>query len=95
MEIEELGLPYAGERFHFTVTQGTGLTNIEVYIDRKELLSKDCPDPPCHEMILVPPGTKGADLWIIARDTHGNTEEKRFTVGESDTSAGGMMTTSG
>lgn len=95
MQIEELGPPYAGELFRFTVTGGTRPTHIEVYIDRRQILSTDCPDPPCHEIIVVPPGTRGADLWIIARDAHGNTEQIRFTVGESDTSAGGMMSVAG
>jgi hypothetical protein len=93
MEIEELGLPYAGELFQFMVTHGTGPTHIEAYIDRRKILVADCPDPPCHEMISVPPGTKGADLWIVAEDAHGNAKERRFTIGESDTSAGGTIST--
>lgn len=91
MDIESLSQPYAGERFNFRITGGTRPTRIEVYVGRAKIIDKDCDDPPCHETIAIPPNARGSELWIIARDTEGNVEQRKFQVGDSDASAGGMM----
>jgi hypothetical protein len=80
MDIEGFNDPHAGELFHFVVTGGTRPTHIEVYIDRAQVLSKDCADPPCHEMIAIPVGAKGSEVLVIARDALGNVEQHRFEV---------------
>lgn len=95
MKIEPLGVPYAGEKFEFTIKGDKKPTSLEAYIDRRQILSTDCPDPPCHEMLIVPQGTRGADLLIVARDADGNSVERVFTVVESGYDAGSKMTLKG
>jgi hypothetical protein len=91
MNIESLTAPIAGERFKFRVTGGTRPTHIDVYINRQQVLDTECADPPCHEMVFIPQGARGAEIWIVARDTFGNIERRRFEVGESDAGAGGTI----
>ncbi len=92
MEIKELGLPIPGERFNFHVTGGTRPTHIEAYIGRKQVLDTECADPPCHAMIFIPDEAGGSELWLVARDTFGNVERKKFIITDTDASAGGVMT---
>lgn len=91
MEIENAGLPHPGQRFRFTVVGGIGRTRIEVYIDEKRIYADDCPDPPCHEMIEVPPGARGATLRVVAKDSVGKTSEREFVVRDSESGVGGAM----
>ena len=77
MIIENQDLPYAGERFLFSVAGATGKTKIEVYIDSARVLEEECPDPPCHEIVRVPVGTRGSVLRILAKDSLGNTTERQ------------------
>jgi hypothetical protein len=91
MVIENQDLPYAGKLFRFTVAGATGKTRIEAYIDTARVLERECPDPPCHEMVRVPVGTRGSVLRIVAKDLLGDTIERQFRIAESDTSSGGMM----
>jgi hypothetical protein len=53
------------------------------------LLSEDCPDPPCHEVIDIPADAQGAEVLIIARDTFGKIERRVFKVEGKE--AGGLM----
>lgn len=91
MEIESAGLPHSGQQFRFTVVGGIGRTGIEVYIDGKRIYADDCPDPPCHEMIEVPQGARGATLRVIAKDSVGKTSEREFIVRDSEDGVGGAM----
>ncbi len=95
MEIEGLSNAYAGTHFHFRVSGGARPTRIDVYIDQIMVLSKDCDDPPCHEMIFIPNGVRGSQVRVTARDAHGNVEQKSFSVVDSDASSGGVMSASG
>ena len=59
------------------------------------MFQHDCDDPPCHEMIMIPPGTRGATLRVIATDSIGNTESFEHKVVDTDAGASGMMTAGG
>lgn len=91
MIIENQGLPYAGEPFRFTVADAPGKTKIDVYVNTAHIFKGECPDPPCHETVWIPVGTRGSVLRIMAKDFLGNTIEREFNITESDASAGGMM----
>jgi len=95
MNIRNDGEPQAGEQFNFQVSGGTRPTHIEVHINQKKVLDKDCADPPCHESIFIPANARGSEVWIIARDTFGNVEQRRLRVTDSDASAGGTMSAAG
>lgn len=93
MDIESMQRPMAGEPFRFAVEGGVGITNIKVFVDSELVHQHDCDDPPCHELAMIPPGTRGATLRIIATDSIGNTKEYEFQVADSDAGgASGMMT---
>lgn len=91
MDIESRHPPMAGQSFNFTVEGGIGISNIKVYVDSKLVHQHDCDDPPCHEMAIIPPGTRGATLRIIAIDSVGNRKELEYQIADSDAGASGMM----
>lgn len=91
MDIEARQPPMAGQSFNFSVDGGLGISNIKVFVDLKLVHQHDCDDPPCHEMVMIPPGTRGATLRIIAMDSVGNKKEFTSQVGDSESGASGMM----
>jgi hypothetical protein len=95
VRIENQGFPYAGQRFRFVVAGAIGRTTIEAYVDTRRVLEAECPDPPCHEVVLVPVSTRGSVLRLIATDSLGNRIERVFTIADSEASAGGMIATAG
>lgn len=95
MELNAQGLPMAGQSFYFNVEGGIGKTTINVFVDSKLILQHDCDDPPCHEMAMIPPGTRGATLRVIATDSVGNTQTFEYKVVDSDAGASGTMTAGG
>ena len=95
MNIRPMGQPQPGEWFNFQVSGGTRPTQIDVYIDKHKVVAKECDDPPCHEAIFIPQNARGAEMWIVARDTFGNTEQIKLKVTDSDSSAGGTMAAAG
>lgn len=95
MKIENKGFPYAGKPFLFVVAEATGRTTIEAYVNMRRVLEAECPDPPCHEVVLVPVGTRGSVLRLIATDSLGNRIEREFTIADFEASSGGMMATAG
>ena len=91
MDIEARQLPMAGLPLNFSVDGGLGVCNIKVFVDSKLVHQHDCDDPPCHEMVMIPPGTRGATLRIIATDSVGNKEEFISQVGDTGSGASGMI----
>ena len=88
MEIGHEDLPYSGESFRFTLSSTTHPVTIKAYVDSALILSEECPDPPCHEIIQIPIGTRGATLRLVATDRAGAILEREFTIGEADRSRG-------
>ncbi len=84
MIIENVGLPVAGKQFDFVIASAVGKTTIELYIDASLILEVDCPDPPCHESIIIPISTRGSMLRIVASDASGNRAKREFTINEAD-----------
>jgi hypothetical protein len=82
MEIETKDQPLAGERFRFSVSHAPG-ANILVFVDTLKIFEGDCPDPPCHESVFVPEGTRGSTLRIVAKSTAGKIIEREFNISES------------
>ncbi len=95
MRIENIGQPYAGQQFRFTVTNTLENTRIQVYIDKMAVLETECPDPPCHEMIAIPYGTRGSILSIIGTDRRGRIVKVQFEIAESERGQSSPMTAGG
>lgn len=91
MDIELRQLPMAGQALNFIVEGGIGITNINVYVDSMLVQQHDCDDPPCHEMVMIPSGTRGATLKIVATDSVGNSHRLEYQIVDSDSDASGMM----
>ena len=83
--------PVEGRNFRFTILGGIGTTWIIVRLSGKVLHDSDCPDPPCHEEMHLPPGAGGAELVVIAKDLAGKVLERKFIVGRTEGQAGGAM----
>ena len=92
MEIDGLSEPVAGKEFNFRVTGDARPLRIEILIGRVRVMESECPDPPCHEMVLIPRQAGGAEILIIARDRLGNVEQRKFRVRYADSSGGAMAT---
>lgn len=82
MEIEHTPEAIAAESFAVTVRDFLGPLDLEIWIGQKRLTRKRCPDPPCHERIIIPRGTKGAVLTILARDAAGTEERVELVIDE-------------
>jgi len=91
VDIKSIQLPMAGQPFRFAVKGGVGKTEIRVFVDSKLVHQHDCDDPPCHELAMIPPGTRGATLKIIAIDSIGNKKQYEFQVSDSETGTSGRM----
>ncbi|HWX85137.1 MAG TPA: hypothetical protein VNZ48_16185 [Xanthobacteraceae bacterium] len=88
MDIEFSHSPIAGKTFHFTIRHATGKAKIKAFIDTSQVFDGECPDPPCHEQIFIPGGTRGSLLRIIATLADGNTIEREINITESDAAPG-------
>jgi hypothetical protein len=89
MNIEAIGEPYPGRTFSFTVHSDSGRVTIAAYINQSQVLKADCPDPPCHEMVLIPETAFG-QLLVVATDSRGVSEQRVFSI-RTLRSGGGMV----
>ncbi len=83
MQIDELGLPYSGGYFRFEIQGIVKPIRIQLFIAGKLHFKGECPDPPCHEMTMIPIGSQGSVLQIVATDGSGAKLEKSFIIGAS------------
>ena len=72
--------PIAGERFNFTASGFAGTAILQTYIGQKLVGESGCDDPPCHEMVLVPKGTRGAILRVVVETSLGEREELELQI---------------
>lgn len=80
MKIDLVTLPAPGTTLCFTVADGRGLTTIRVFIDADLVYQRECDDPPCHEMLNIPPSSAGSLLRITASDAAGNSQDLVYTL---------------
>jgi hypothetical protein len=79
MDIEAFGKPSPGQPFNFTVRGGVGRVTIEAYVGQDQIFKTECPDPPCHEMVLVP-GYASGQLLVVATDSRGVSKQTAFAI---------------
>jgi hypothetical protein len=84
MKIHAPREPIVGERFEVTVVDFSQPLFLSIHIGSKRVSFKECDDPPCHEMLAVPAGTKGAILTVIAQDAAGDRETLELFIREMD-----------
>jgi len=72
----------------YTVSGGSGLTTISVYINEQLAHRSDCPDPPCHEVLFIPPFATGL-MVVAAIDSTGTEVQRTFSI-RSETSGSAM-----
>jgi hypothetical protein len=85
MRIEVQGQPTAGRMLRAVVYDGVGVTSTTAAIDGVAVFQSDCPDPPCHEMFMIPSDAVGAVLTIEAKDSKGNRDRASFSIVPSTT----------
>lgn len=95
MEIELKQLPIAGQTVNVSVDGGIGITSINVFVDSMLVLQHDCDDPPCHEMVEIPAGTRGSTLKIITTDSVGNSESAEYQISDFDPGESSVITMKG
>jgi hypothetical protein len=66
--------PIAGQDFEFELHETEGEASVRLFIGDRLVLEATCPDPPCHERVLVPLDAGGDTLLIRAEDMREATE---------------------
>ena len=89
MFIDTDDMPYAGERFAFTIRDAYERVTVHCYVDRHLVFHHDCPDPPCHEDFAIPPGTRGSILRIVGTTAAGDRVEQEMEIAEAGASSSG------
>ena len=82
MTLEYEREPIVGELFAVTARGFLGTARVQLFIGQRLLAEWECPDPPCHEAVLIPLGTEGRILRVIALDRRGREEELELTIRE-------------
>jgi hypothetical protein len=82
MRIDAQAYPLAGDTFRFSVQNAAEGANLQVFVDSLKIFDGDCLDPPCHEEVRVPDGTRGSMLRIIATAANGTVVEREFEIAE-------------
>ena len=77
-------LPVAGHRCRVVADKFVGTVRLSVFIDDRQISQKECPDPPCHEVIEIPLGSEGRDLEVIAEDDTGHHERLKLRIKRSE-----------
>jgi hypothetical protein len=72
--------PIAGERFSVTASDYAGTAILQIYIGQKLVGERECADPPCHEMVVVPKGTRGTILRVVVETSSGEREELELQI---------------
>lgn len=80
MNIDLITQPLPGTDLLFTVSGGSGATDIRVFIDADLVYQHECDDPPCHEMLKIPAYRSGSLLRVTATDDAGNSEDLVVTL---------------
>lgn len=73
-----------GRPFSVTASGFSGRARLEIFIGGKLVRRKECPDPPCHEMVVIPKGTRGKTITLRAVSTKGEEEEREFVIAGED-----------
>jgi hypothetical protein len=66
MEMKTDAQAIAGRRFAIDVIDD-GPVHVELHVGTDLVWKHDCPDPPCHEEVIVPERYAGESLTISAR----------------------------
>jgi len=64
MDVEHPKDPVAGERFAVNVHNFKGIVRLRVTLEGRILTERDCPDPPCHDEVWIPPDAVGKTLLV-------------------------------
>lgn len=75
--------PRIRETFRITIYTTGGPATVEWYLDGQPIRRTNCPDPPCHEQLYVPPEFKDSELRIVGTDKS-ETREVRLRIADTD-----------
>jgi hypothetical protein len=60
--------PVEGEPFRISAQEVAGSAKFKVYLNDEILWEHDCPDPPCHEQLMIPTNVAGSTLLVEVKD---------------------------
>ncbi len=60
--------PVEGEPFRISAQEVAGSAKFKVYLNGEILWEHDCPDPPCHEQLMIPTNVAGSTLLVEVKD---------------------------
>lgn len=81
MDFRYDSLPVPGHSFSVEVIDFRGGVLIEIFIGGLRVATKECPDPPCHEMLFIPKDADGKTLRIVATGKKHPVQQKSLILG--------------
>ena len=85
MKLKYKSAPVAGQTFSVTALDFKGSVGILITVGGVVVAKKECPDPPCHEMLKIAQDAGGKGLQVIARDSDGNEEKLDLPIMKAQT----------
>jgi hypothetical protein len=61
--------PIEDRMFALTAEEVSGSAHFTVYLNGQSFWEHECPDPPCHEQLRIPPNIAGSTLLVTVRDS--------------------------
>lgn len=80
MKLEHKGPPIVAQPFYVTASEFSGNIAIEIYVGSRLISQRDCPDPPCHEFVMIPEVAAGEMLRVVAWDATGQQKKLELPV---------------
>ena len=80
MKLEYKGPAIEAQPFNITASEFSGNIALEVYVGLRLISQKDCDDPPCHEMFIIPKATAGEMLRVVTWDIAGNEQKLELPI---------------
>jgi hypothetical protein len=85
MKVSYEDRPVEGHIFRVSAEHVAGRAQFNAYLNGELFWEHECPDPPCHEQLRVPPSIAGGILLITVRDRE---EEHELTFFINDDGEG-------
>ena len=80
MKLEHKGPAVAAQLFSVTASEFSGSIAIKIYVGSRLISQRDCPDPPCHEIVMIPEAAAGEMLRVVTWDATGQQKKLELPV---------------
>ena len=85
MKVTYKDAPMENSMFSVSADEVAGSATFKAYIDGNLIWQHECPDPPCHEQIRIPPKIAGSTFLLEVADSR---EQQELTFFINDDGRG-------